>query len=197
MRGIVGRSSVASLWSVLAIGCSQEPDRRDPFGVASAGSVGSVGSVGSTTPIDEDTDGDSSSSEGGSDDDDDSSPASGPVDDDGSASATMTSATTSPADATTGDPGTGDPVLDACLEIAQNECESCGCELCLDPLYACQQDPGCVAMRDCAEQSGCAGVDCLEPCGPVIDMYGGPFGSSGELALALSDCLTASCPSCF
>jgi hypothetical protein len=93
--------------------------------------------------------------------------------------------------------GSGDPVLDACLEIATNDCESCACNSCLDPLYACQQDAGCVAMRDCAEQSGCVGADCLEPCGAVIDMYGGPFGSSGALALALSDCLSASCPVCF
>ncbi|MBX7084421.1 MAG: hypothetical protein K1X88_34765, partial [Nannocystaceae bacterium] len=56
-----------------------------------------------------------------------------------------------------GDTGSGNPVLDACLEIAVNDCETCACNLCLDPLYACQQDPGCVAMRDCAQQAGCAG----------------------------------------
>lgn len=96
-----------------------------------------------------------------------------------------------------GDTGTGDPVLDACLDIATTECETCACNLCLDPLYACQQDAGCVAMRDCAQMSGCVGTGCLEPCGAVIDMYGGPFGASGALALALSDCLEGSCPACF
>ncbi|HWB82459.1 MAG TPA: hypothetical protein VG755_46170 [Nannocystaceae bacterium] len=96
-----------------------------------------------------------------------------------------------------GETGTGDPVLDACLEIAVTECETCGCNLCLDPLYACQQDAGCVAMRDCAQMTGCVGTGCLEPCGAVIEMYGGPFGASGALALALSDCLEGSCPACF
>lgn len=196
MRGIVGKLFVGELCvglaCAIAVGCTQEVDRGEPFG---SGSQGSIGSIGSTTPMGDPDDDGSSSGEGDTGDDtgNASSPASGPADD--SASSTMTGATTMPAD--TGETGSGDPVLDACLEIAVNECETCACELCLDPLYACQQDPGCVAMRDCAEQTGCAGVDCLEPCGAVIDMYGGAFGSSGMLALALSDCLTASCPSCF
>jgi hypothetical protein len=96
-----------------------------------------------------------------------------------------------------GDTGSGDPVLDACLDVAINECETCACNLCLDPLYACQQDPGCVAMRDCAEQAGCAGTECAEPCGAVIEMYGGYFGESATLALELSECLEPACPVCF
>jgi len=96
-----------------------------------------------------------------------------------------------------GDTGSGDPVLDACLDVAANDCETCACNMCLDPLYACQQDPGCVAMRDCAEQAGCAGTECAEPCGAVIEMYGGYFGESATLALELSECLEPACPVCF
>lgn len=97
-----------------------------------------------------------------------------------------------------GETGTGDPVLDACLAMATNPCEQCACNMCLDPLYACQQDAGCVAMRDCAEMSGCQGAEaCYSACMGVIDQYGGPFGDSAALALALSDCLEPACPVCF
>ena len=106
-------------------------------------------------------------------------------------------ATTMPPAEDSGDSGTGDPVLDACLGMATNECETCACNMCLDPLYACQQDVGCVAMRDCAEAAGCAGTECAEPCGAVIEMYGGYFGDSANLALALSECLEPACPICF
>jgi hypothetical protein len=52
-------------------------------------------------------------------------------------------------------------------------------------------------MRDCAEQAGCVGADCYEPCQGVIDQNGGPFGESAGLAVALSDCLEGACPVCF
>jgi hypothetical protein len=176
----------------LVLACTHEVDRPDYYGTPTAGSIGS------SAPMVDDDDESSSGEddESSSDDGDDGTPADG-------GSSPSTSATGAPTDdgATdptgVGDTGSGDPVLDACLDIAVTECETCACNLCLDPLYACQQDVGCVAMRDCAEQTGCAGADCFEPCEEVIYMHGGPFGSSGALAIALSDCLTASCPSCF
>lgn len=168
------------------------PSDRDPFNATTP--VGSIGSGPSDEPDDDDDDGDvddDTSSDGGATVGDPNADDSN-ADDDGGADTTP-AATTMPS----GDTGSGDPVLDGCLDIAVDECQTCACNLCLDPLYACEQDPGCVAMRNCAEQAGCEGADCLEPCGAVIDMYGGPFGSSGALAIALSDCLSASCPICF
>lgn len=167
------------------------PAERNPFGgTAPAGTIGS-GPAGDVDEPDE-ASAESSSSDGAG--------SSSSSDDGASASAsqgTSDSATTNTTTAGGGESGSGDPVLDACLDLAVDECQQCACNLCLDPLYACQQDPGCVAMRDCAEQAGCQGADCLEPCGAVVDMYGGPFGASGALALALSDCLVGSCASCF
>ena len=44
----------------------------------------------------------------------------------------------------------------------------------------------CVTAR---KRPGCAGTECAEPCGAVIEMYGGYFGESATLALELSECL--------
>lgn len=174
--------------AVLACG---SPPERNPFG-----GTAPVGTIGSGPGVDQpdDASAESSSSDGGGE------ASTGAADDGATASASQGTSDTSPANTTSaggGETGSGDPVLDACLDIAVDACQQCACNLCLDPLYACQQDPGCVAMRDCAEQNGCQGADCLEPCGAVVDMYGGPFGASGALALELSDCLVASCPTCF
>lgn len=189
---ILYRTSLAV--ACVCLGCTHETDRSSEY--QASASLGSIGSG----PAGGDDDSSSSGDDESSSDDsgDDANPADGGT----SPSTSMTSAPSDDSGATSaatgvGETGTGEPVLDACLEIAVNECETCACNVCLDPLYACQQDVGCVAMRDCAEQTGCAGADCLEPCGAVIDMHGGPFGDSGALALALSDCLSASCPSCF
>ena len=59
---------------------------------------------------------------------------------------------------------------------------------------ACEEDPGCVAIRECAQENMCTGLDCLEVCGDVIDMYGGIASPSSALALALSGCIDAECP---
>lgn len=184
---------VGGLFFALAIGCAA--DERD---------VGFEPAWQPTTPTpgtapaeggDEDS-GTAGESDSGSDDD------GGVVDDAGddandTANDTAPASTTMPPAEDSGDSGSGDPVLDACLDMATNDCEMCACNLCLDPLYACQQDVGCVAMRDCAEAAGCAGTECAEPCGAVIEMYGGYFGDSANLALALSECLEPACPICF
>lgn len=184
---------VAPVIALALLACGSPPERNPFGGTAPAGTIGS-GPVDDADDAD-DTSDDASSSDGNEDD-----ATTGAADDGSSASATQGTSDTTPANTTSaggGETGSGDPVLDACLDIAVDACQQCACNLCLEPLYACQQDPGCVAMRDCAEQYGCQGADCLEPCGAVVDMYGGPFGASGALALDLSDCLVASCPTCF
>lgn len=108
-----------------------------------------------------------------------------------------TSGMPEPTTTTAPDETSGDPVLDGCLNVAADACEECGCNQCLDPLLACEMDVGCVAMRDCAQQSGCTDtISCFEACEGVINEHGGAFGASAELALALADCMDAACPVC-
>ena len=79
---------------------------------------------------------------------------------------------------------------DYCPEVGDCNCGSCACEL-----AACQADEGCTAIRECAQEMGCLGIECLEPCGDVIEMYGGVAGPSGMIGLMLSACVEASgCP---
>jgi hypothetical protein len=80
--------------------------------------------------------------------------------------------------------------------MAMDACEDCACNNCLPELMACQQDPGCVAIRMCAQEAGCTGIGCLEPCGDVINANGGAFGPSAGLASDLSDCYEAACGNC-
>jgi hypothetical protein len=67
---------------------------------------------------------------------------------------------------------------------------------CLAEVQACEMDPGCVEIRMCAQQNMCTGIECLGPCGTVIDDNGGPFGESASLASTLSDCYEGACPNC-
>jgi hypothetical protein len=48
----------------------------------------------------------------------------------------------------------------------------------------------------CAQENMCTGIECLGPCGDVIEANGGPFGESAGLASTLSDCYEAACPEC-
>lgn len=103
--------------------------------------------------------------------------------------------TTAPVDTgETTDPSGGDPV-EQCKMMAdpQTECSDCVCENCLEELQACQADEGCVAIRMCAEETGCTGFDCLQACGDVIDMYGGIAGESAMIGLQISMCLDQNC----
>jgi hypothetical protein len=180
----------------VALGCA-----KDDGGIGFEPAWQPSGTTPSPTPGDDGDDDDESGSDDATGDGSDGSE--GDVADDANDDAADDANDTAPAtdDGMTaeddGETGSGDPVLDACLDVAMTECETCACNLCLDPLYACQQDVGCVAMRDCAEQAGCAGAECAEPCGAVIEMYGGYFGDSATLALALSECLEPACPVCF
>ncbi|HWB81299.1 MAG TPA: hypothetical protein VG755_40330 [Nannocystaceae bacterium] len=104
--------------------------------------------------------------------------------------------TTSGAVTSAGETTTGNDSLDHCLEEAATSCEECACNSCLPQLMACQEDPGCVAIRMCAQESGCTGIECLGPCGEVIDANGGPFGPSAGLASMVSSCYTDACDGC-
>ena len=79
-----------------------------------------------------------------------------------------------------------------CVDPAAG-CDACVCESCGAEVDACMADVGCVAITDCAQAMMCTGVDCLGPCGDVIEMHGGPLGPSATLASALSDCRTTLC----
>jgi hypothetical protein len=94
----------------------------------------------------------------------------------------------------TTDPSGGDPV-EECKMMADpmNACSDCVCENCLEQLQACQADEGCVAIRMCAEETGCTGIDCLGACGDVINMYGGIGGESAMIGLQISMCLDQNC----
>lgn len=76
-----------------------------------------------------------------------------------------------------------------CPEVGDCNCMSCSCEL-----AACEADAGCAAIRECAQMTGCLGLDCLEPenCMMVIEDAGGVAGPSGMIALTLSGCVEAS-----
>lgn len=102
---------------------------------------------------------------------------------------------------TTGEPGTesstGEPVdpVDMCLqEIDKGDaCGECACNNCLAELSACNADPGCTAIRECAQEAMCSGLACLGPCGETIDDNGGFAGPSAMLALTLSGCIDDNC----
>lgn len=102
---------------------------------------------------------------------------------------------------TTGDPGTesstGEPVdpVDMCLEDIEkgDACGECACNNCLDELSACNADAGCTAIRECAQEAMCGGIDCLGPCGDTINENGGLAGASAGLALELSGCIDNNC----
>lgn len=103
--------------------------------------------------------------------------------------------TTEPDTSTTGpDTTTGDP-LDQCLEQVNpgDPCGVCACNECLEELQACNEDAGCTAIRECAQEAGCGGIDCLGPCGDIIQMNGGPFGPSGMKAQAIGTCVDMQC----
>jgi hypothetical protein len=88
------------------------------------------------------------------------------------------------------DSGLPDGALDQCLMEAMGAaCSVCACNSCLTELTACQMDPGCVAIRECAQLNGCTGAGCLGPCMAEINMYPGSVGA----ASTLSTCVEAGC----
>ncbi len=101
---------------------------------------------------------------------------------------------------TTGGGTTGEPPdpaeIEMCLEEVEegDACGECGCNNCLPELQACEDDEGCVAIRECARENMCTGLDCLDFCQEIIDMYGGLVGPSAMQALVVSGCIEAECP---
>ena len=94
--------------------------------------------------------------------------------------------------------GSGGVVRDEqCKAYARSDCEACACTTCYDSLTQCFQDAGCPAILQCANQTGCSGVDCLQPstCQSVIEQNGGVGSNSVSLAITLFGCVQGgSCP---
>lgn len=133
----------------------------------------------------------------------------------GSEGASGSTSTTEPADATgssssttttTGDQTTAvdvssttttgpvDPV-EACLEKVDpgDECSACICTDCLDLWNACHDDQGCAIIQECAQESSCYGLDCLEACETTINLWGGINGPSWDLWFPMTNCLQETC----
>lgn len=120
-------------------------------------------------------------------------------DSDDADASTSTAGDTSSGSTTTGGStdATGiDPAVEDCLEDVTTTCEACECENCVAEHDACMANPDCVAIRACAFEAMCTGVDCLGPCGEVIEQHGGAGGEASQLALALSNCYQAACEGC-
>ncbi len=109
-------------------------------------------------------------------------------------STTSGTTTDEPGTTTTPDTTTGDPVQE-CLDMVPpgEPCAECACTSCPDEFQACQADPGCVAIRECAQENMCTGQDCLVPCGQVIMENGGFVGQPAMKAIALGMCIGSSC----
>lgn len=88
----------------------------------------------------------------------------------------------------------------------QFDCSVCGCENCPALNTRCEFDPfgvdgvpGCVALLECLEATGCAGEECAEAsnCGDLLNRLDGLQGYSMQIAEGLLACRNAhDCPSC-
>src|SRR6185503_13561614 len=72
--------------------------------------------------------------------------------------------------------------LAACKAKAANNpkpaCANCACDHCLSALIACDANPKCVALRECAQQQGCCDEVCvLLKCGDALNAAGGIGGT--------------------
>lgn len=120
-----------------------------------------------------------------------------PVDATSSSSSTTTTTgdeTTAVDASSTTTTGPVDPVA-ACLEKVDpgDECSACICTDCLDLWNACHDDQGCAIIQECAQESSCYGIDCLEACETTINLWGGIGGTSFGLWLPMTNCLEATC----
>lgn len=84
------------------------------------------------------------------------------------------------------------PPVDECAD-AGAACDVCACRLCSAEVDACFADPACQAVVECAQRTGCDGVDCLQVCGEEINAAGGPFGESVARAQAIGTCREQRC----
>jgi hypothetical protein len=108
---------------------------------------------------------------------------------------TVDPTTTTSDDTTTDTTMTGGDPVAQCLEMIDpgDACGECACMNCTDELAACQADEGCTAIRMCAQEAMCGGIDCLGPCGDTINEHGGLAGMSAMLAQTLGGCVADNC----
>jgi polyvinyl alcohol dehydrogenase (cytochrome) len=88
------------------------------------------------------------------------------------------------------------PTEDTCPEVENCACDQCACEL-----ERCRAVPGCMEVRKCAIQTGCATaplscyLGAASPCKEVIDQHGGPTGQATLTSVQAGDCsLKKACP---
>jgi hypothetical protein len=189
------RTVFASLSLSLAlVGCGDDKgttastESTGPAGSSSSGDDSTTGAVDPTTGVVDPTTGVVDPTTGNVD------PTTGNVDpttgDVDPSTTTIEPETSTTVDAT----GTGGDPLQMCLDMVDGDaCGECACNNCLEELSACQADEGCTAIRECAQEAMCGGLDCLGPCGDTINMYGGLGGPSAMMALALSGCADMAC----
>jgi len=75
-------------------------------------------------------------------------------------------------------------------------CEACVQTNCPTEYNTCNTAPaapGCQLILECAFDSGCTGLDCLGPCGGVINANGGVTGAPAQAAIALANCALTPC----
>ena len=99
-----------------------------------------------------------------------------------------------------GGAGGGCGSIPQCLGTLAGPCMArgaCMCGACLCQTHACEGDPGCLQILECALKTNCSGPSCYTPatCQPVIDRFG-INSRSFQLALAVDQCAqSANCPS--
>lgn len=111
--------------------------------------------------------------------------------DDTTTNVTSLSSSTDP-DTTDPSTTTGDPAAECKMMVdpPNDPCGNCACDNCLAELDACNQDEGCKAIRECAQETGCTDApSCFMLCGNVIGMYPGSIGTAQNIA----DCINNNC----
>lgn len=69
-----------------------------------------------------------------------------------------------------------------------SQCGDCVCDRCAEQHEACVSSEGCLAVLECAEETGCVGEDCLRgPCGQ------GASRGAGRRFMELSGCAANAC----
>ncbi len=75
-----------------------------------------------------------------------------------------------------------------------DRCEDCHCFYCEDQVYACRNNEGCSAIRDCERANNCSGPMCVfGVCFGVVNQWGGPGSEAARLALSLDGCANGQC----
>ncbi len=87
-----------------------------------------------------------------------------------------------PGDAGAG--GSDSVIVDACVAIAQTDCNKCLCQVCSDAVIGCFTDFGCTAIFGCIEQNGYTSATCRA----VIKANGGLAGAAANKVFSLLSC---------